>query len=228
MKTIRSKRALTTATTCGLVPVIHIILESFFNLFSEYVLAILPILSYLLWLLPGVLFFLALVLPNLDMLDKGSAPASAALFYKPLLISAAYYVVAGAGVGLSFMLIFMIPFFLYVAILPVLVILFFYFRAMAKLAMKFLGRENSPYGSTFSYQRFAWCGLLAVAITFGLQMLVPLNMSRTIGGELLTCLGGMAGVGYMFGRVLQGQHDEEQFYLENYPEQALVAHQPNA
>ncbi|WP_147383207.1 hypothetical protein [Pontibacter oryzae] len=93
---------------------------------------------------------------------------------------------------------------------------------MAKLVIRFLGRENSPYGNAISYWQMAGCGLLAVVGTIAIQILMPVSIRRFVSGELFTCLSGMVGVGYMLGRVLQSQYDEEQFYLENYPEQVLM------
>ncbi|ARS35190.1 hypothetical protein CA264_06900 [Pontibacter actiniarum] len=175
-----------------------------------------PTVSYFTWLMPGPLFFLALVLPNLDMRYKHLGHLSADAFYNPLLKSAAYFLLTAAGMYVCFMLFFIAPFFLYVAIIPAGALLYLYFLKMAKLAIRFLGREQNLYGENANYHIYALSGIAAVVVTFLVPLLLPDSISRSLSSELSLLIGGMAGLGYMLGRTLQQQYDEEQFYLENY------------
>ncbi|RIJ43063.1 hypothetical protein D1627_04310 [Pontibacter oryzae] len=225
MRIIRNNRALATAIACGSIPLLIVGLGKILGLISMLVSSKAPFLSVaslVIYIAPSVVFLMALILPNLDMLSKRHRPITASLFYKPAISSIAYYTFAAIGLIISFYLIFIIPRFLYFFAFFVLAILYFYFLAMAKLVIRFLGRENSPYGNAISYWQMAGCGLLAVVGTIAIQILMPVSIRRFVSGELFTCLSGMVGVGYMLGRVLQSQYDEEQFYLENYPEQVLM------
>lgn len=227
MRLIKNNRAFATAIACGSIPLLIIGLGKILGLIGMLVSGksvFLGIASLIIYIAPSVVFLMALILPNLDMLSKRHRPVTVSLFYKPAISSIGYYAVAAIGLVISFYLIFIIPRFLYFFAFFVLAILYFYFLAMAKLVIRFLGRENTPYGNAINYWQMAGCGLLAVVCTIAIQILMPVGIRRFISGEFFTCLGGMVGVGYMLGRTLQSQYDEEQFYLENYPEQTVAGH----